>query len=30
MLSFGEVNAPGLGKVGREAYKRVLQGETIG
>ena len=30
-MSFvGEVNAPGLGDVGREAYKRVLQGETIG
>jgi hypothetical protein len=30
MLSFGEVNAPGLGDVGRLAYKRPLQGETIG
>ena len=30
MLSFGEVNAPGLGDVGRLAYKRTLQGETIG
>jgi hypothetical protein len=30
MLSFGKVNAPGLGPVPREAYKRVLQGETIG
>lgn len=30
MFSFGEVNAPGLGDVGREAYKRTLQGETIG
>jgi hypothetical protein len=30
MLSSGKVNAPGLGPVAREAYKRVLQGETIG
>jgi hypothetical protein len=30
MLSFGEVNAPSLGDVGRLAYKRPLQGETIG